>query len=229
MRVAQDITHRPVLPWRIVAGILLHFCVPAYLLACLAACLLMSPQPDSLNAVLRRMMQTGGYFLPAYAALIGAGAIGSKLLDPLLRRRRARRLSRDPDAIAATSQRRVADTVRTLRRLAPRTGSARLDQAIGMIERLPWDHRDERFRSLGSDLGTATDAFVAAFGSAATARQPEIVALAADSYERIAAAAGMLAEERGRLDEGDARTVAGYIAARYANAGSATPLTNPTD
>ena len=76
---------------------------------------------------------------------------------------------------------------------------------------------------------TATDAFVAAFGSAATARQPEIVALAADSYERIAAAAGMLAEERGRLDEGDARTVAGYIAARYANAGSTTPLANPTD
>ncbi|MEG3144960.1 hypothetical protein U1839_09860 [Sphingomonas sp. RT2P30] len=114
---------RAVLPWRIVAGILLHFCVPAYLLACLAAGFLVEPQPSSLGDVVARMMLTGGYFLPAYAALIGVSAIGARMLDPLLRRRRAHRLARDPGAIAATSQRRVADAVRTLRGLSAQARS----------------------------------------------------------------------------------------------------------
>ncbi len=221
-------TSRAVLPWRIVAGILLHFCVPAYLLACLAAGLLVTPRPGTLGDVVARMMLTGGYFLPAYAGLIGVSAVGARMLDPLLRRRRARRLSRDPGAIAATSQRRVADAVRTLRELAAQARSARLDQVIAAIERLVWDHHDERFRLLAGDLGTATDAFAAAFASAVPARRPELIDLAAESCERIATAVAEVAEERGRLDEGDARTVAGYIAARYP--GSTEPLsTGSTD
>jgi hypothetical protein len=215
-------TTRAVLPWRIVAGILLHFCVPAYLLTCLAAGLLVMPRPGSLGEVVARMMLTGGYFLPAYAALIGVSAIGARMLDPLLRRRRAHRLARDPGAIADTSQRRVADAVRTLRGLSAQARSIRLDQALTAIDRLAWDHHDERFRLLAGDLGTATDAFAAAFASAAPTRRPELIDLAAESCERLAAAVAALAAERGKLDEGDARTVAGYIAARYP--GGAEPL-----
>jgi hypothetical protein len=222
-------TTRAILPWRIVAGVLLHFCVPAYLLTCLAASLLVMPRPGSLSDVLARMMQTGGYFLPAYAALIGVSAIGARMLDPLLRRRRAHRLARDPDAIAANAQRRVADAVRTLRGLSRQARSARLDQAIAALDRLAWDHHDERCRMLATDLGTATDTFAVAFASAAPARRPDLIELAAESCDRIAAAVGALAAERGKLDEGDARTVAGYIAARYA-AGGAGPLSpGPTD
>ncbi len=232
--MAQNLTNRTVtperavLPWRIVAGILLHFCVPAYLLACLAACLLVTPQPASVFDVLARMMQTGGYFIPAYAALIGVSAIGAKLLDPLLRRRRTRRLARDPDAIAAASQRRVAEAMRTMRGLARPATSTRLDKAIAVVERLPWDHHDEHFRALSHDLAIATDTIATAFTSATAARRPEMVALAAESYERIAVAAGALAEERGKLDEGDARTVAGYIAQRYADSPGSLS-TDPTD
>ncbi|CAN5646676.1 hypothetical protein BH10PSE14_BH10PSE14_00950 [soil metagenome] len=218
-----------ILPWRIVAGILLHFCVPAYLLACLAAGLLVMPRPGSLSDVVARMMLTGGYFLPAYAALIGVSAIGARMLDPLLRRRRAHRLARDPGAIAATSQRHVANAVSRLRGLSAQARSTRLDQAVAALDRLAWDHHDDRFRLLAGDLGTATDAFAAAFASAAPARRAELIALAAESCERLATAVDALAEERGRLDEGDARTVAGYIAARYA-AGGAGPLSpGPTD
>ncbi|MEG3144961.1 hypothetical protein U1839_09865 [Sphingomonas sp. RT2P30] len=55
-----------------------------------------------------------------------------------------------------------------------------------------------------------------------------MIELAAESCDRIAAAVAALAVERGKLDEGDARTVAGYIAARYP--GGAEPLsTGPTD
>lgn len=225
---AIDDMSRAVLPWRIVAGILLHFCVPAYLLACLAAGLLVTPRPGSPGEVVARMMLTGGYFLPAYAALIGVSAVAARMLDPLLRRRRAARLARDPGAIAAMSQRRVADAVRALRGLSAQAHSARLDQTIAAFDRLAWDHHDERFRLLAGDLGTATDAFAAAFASATPVRRPALIDLAAESCGRIAAAVEALAEQRGKLDEGDARTVAGYIAARYP--GSVEPLSaGPTD
>lgn len=213
--MAQDLTNpeRAVLPWRIVAGILLHFCVPAYLLACLAACVLGSPQPGSVTDVLTRMVQTGVYFLPAYAALIGGGAIGARIIDPVLRRRRAARLARDPQAIADQSRARLAGAMTTLRQLPC---DVRLNTALATLDHLPWDHDDARAQDLSRDLATAATAFVSAFRSAPEARRSEVIDLAADSSERIAAAVGALAERRGKLDQGDARTIAGYIAARYA-------------
>lgn len=219
--MAQDLTNpeRAVLPWRIVAGILLHFCVPAYLLACLAACLLLSPQPASVSDVLARMVQTGAYFLPGYAALIGVSAVGARAIDPLLRRRRASRLARDPQAIADQSRTRLAGALTTLRQLP---GDARMATALATLDHLPWDHADQRAQDLSRDLAAAATAFASAFRSAPEARRGEVIDLAAESSERIAAAVGALAEERGKLDQGDARTIAGYIATRYAGE---TPLT----
>jgi hypothetical protein len=214
--VAQDLTNpeRAVLPWRIVAGILLHFCVPAYLLACLAACVLETPLPGSVIDVLGRMVQTGVYFIPAYTALIGVSAMGARLIDPLLRRRRRSRLARDPQAIAEQSRARLAGAMTTLRQLP---GGARLIAALATLDHLPWDHADARAQDLSRDLATAAAAFASAFRSSPEERRGEVIDLAAASSERIAAAVGALAEERGKLDQGDAQTIAGYIAARYAD------------
>lgn len=203
----------PILPWRIVVGILLHVIIPAYLLSFLAACFV-PPQPMSISAVVGRMLVTGEYFLPAYALLTAVAAGTARVVDPRLHRRRAARIARDPRAIADQSRARVATAIAALRTLP---GDARLATALATLDHLPWDHDDARAQDLSRDLASAATAFSSAFRSAPEARRGEVVDLAADSSERIAAAAGALAEERGKLDQGDARTIAGYIAARYAD------------
>jgi len=202
---------RPILPWRVVAGILLHVIIPAYLLSFLAACFV-PPVPMSVTAVLSRMLITGEYFLPAYALLTAVAAGTARVVDPWLHRRRAVRLARDPRAVADQSRTRLADAMGTLRQLP---GDARLLTALATLDHLPWDHADPRAQDLSRDLAAAATAFASAFRSAPEARRGDVLDLAADSAERIAAAVGTLAEERGKLDDGDARTIAGYIAARY--------------
>jgi hypothetical protein len=201
----------PILPWRIVVGILLHVIIPAYLLSFLAACFV-PPVPLTVTAVLGRMIVTGEYFLPTYALLTAVAAGTARIVDPWLHRRRASRLARDPQAIADQSRERVAMAIRELRALP---GDARLGTALATLEHLAWDHDDPRAQDLSRDLATAATAFASAYRSAPAARRSEVVDLAAESSERIAAAVGTLAEERGKLDHGDARTIAGYIAARY--------------
>lgn len=208
---------RPILPWRVVAGILLHVIIPAYLLSFLAACFV-PPVPMSVTEVLSRMLVTGEYFLPAYALLTAVAAGTARVVDPWLHRRRAVRLARDPRAVADQSRTRLADAMGTLRQLP---GDARLATALATLDHLPWDHADPRAQDLSRDLAAAATAFASAFRSAPEARRGDVLDLAADSAERIAAAVGTLAEERGKLDDGDARTIAGYIAARYPDA----PLT----
>ncbi len=210
----QSVTHeRPILPWRVVAGILLHVIIPAYLLTFLAACFV-PPQPVSITAVLGRMIVTGEYFLPAYALLTAVASGAARIVDPWLHRRRASRLARDPRAIADQSRARLAGAMTTLRQLS---GDTRLVTALATLDHLPWDHDDARAQDLSRDLATAATAFASAFRSAPEERRGEMIGLAAESSERIATAAGALAEERGKLDRGDARTIAGYIAARYAD------------
>jgi hypothetical protein len=202
---------RPILPWRMVVGVLLHVVIPAYLLSFLAACFV-PPVPMSMTAVLSRMLVTGGYFLPAYGLLTAVAAGTARIVDPWLHRRRAVRLARDPRAIADQSRVRLGEAVASLRQLP---GDQRLATALATLDHLPWDHADLRTQDLSRDLATAATAFASAFRSAPEDRRDDVIDLAADSAERIAAAVGTLAEERGKLDEGDARTVAGYIAARY--------------
>lgn len=208
----------PILPWRVVAGILLHVIIPAYLLTFLAACFV-PPQPATVAAIFGRLIVTGEYFLPAYALLTAFAAGTARIVDPWLHRRRAARLARDPRAIADQSRARLAGAVATLRQLP---GKARLTTALATLEHLPWDHDDARAQDLSRDLAAAATAFASAFRSAPEARRADVIDLAAESSERIAAAAGALAEERGKLDQGDAQTIAGYIAARYTDE---TPLT----
>jgi hypothetical protein len=155
----------------------------------------------------------GEYFLPAYALLTVVAAGTARIVDPWLHRRRAARQARDPRAIADQSRARVAAALVTLRQLP---ADKRLAAAVATLEHLPWDHDDVLAQDLSRDLATAATAFASALRSAPGAGRGEVVDLAAESSERIAAAVGTLAEERGKLDQGDARTIAGYIAARYA-------------
>jgi hypothetical protein len=206
---------RPVIPWRLVIGALLHFIVPAYLATIVIAGLLDGPHPVSAEAMLDFIVGVSGKFVGFYLLLILFAALVARLLDPSLRKRRARREATDPALAARRSQRRFAQATAQAAGLAFGGAAGRITAAVAAIRGDRWDHGDDRFQALSADLAEATQAFAKAFEMADAERRAEIATLAATSLERIAAALAALSAERSRLDEGDARTVARYIDARY--------------
>jgi hypothetical protein len=206
---------RPVLPWRLVVGVLLHFVIPAYLATIVIAGLLGAPRHASTEALLAFLLDATGAFVGAYVLLIVGAAGAARLLDPPLRRRRAAREAADPRIAANRSQRRVVQALSQAGRLAVGAEAGRVTAAIAAIRESGWHHGDDRFQAMSADLAEATRAFVAAFDTAEPVRRAEIAGLAATALERIAAALAALSAERRRLDEGDARTAARYIDARY--------------
>lgn len=183
-------------------GILLHFCVPAYLLACLLSAFAVPPVVAHGAQVLPRMVWTGAWFVPAFALITAVSAVAAALID-----RRTPVVS-DAAAIAREQVREAAQALAGLHDL-------RLDRALVRIEANAWDWGDPRDQRVAADLAAAARTFAAASASVAPDHRAEVLALAAESVERLAAAGAALAAERRRLDEGDARTVAGYLAARY--------------
>ena len=187
---------------RFLVGILLHFCVPAYLLVCLAAAFLHEPVVTGWGAVPARMLWMAAWFVPAFLlAMVAAAGLGA-MLD--------RRDQHGPDA-AAGSREALEDGRRQLSAL----GCLTLDRALARLDTVRWDHTDPRHQRIAADLVAAGRTFAAAHDSAPPAGRGAIGELAAESVERLADAMVALAEERRRLDEGDARTVAGYLQARY--------------
>lgn len=186
---------------RLLVGILLHFCVPAYLLFCLAAALLRTPVVAGWADLPARMLWTAAWFVPGFLAAIGAAAAIGTLVD--------RRQPAAPDPIAASSE-----ASNEGRRLLAGLADARLDRALARLDDARWDHADARHQRIAADLLATGRTFAAAHRSAKEG-EAAIGALAADSVERLVDALMSLAEERRRLDEGDAKTVAGYLAARY--------------
>ena len=91
----------------------------------------------------------------------------------------------------------------------------RLDRAVARLDAMRWDHADPRHQRVAVDLLAAARTFAAAHESATPAGRGAVLDMAADSAERLANAMTSYADERRRLDEGDARTVAGYLKARY--------------
>ena len=69
------------------------------------------------------------------------------------------------------------------------------------------------------DLLEAANAFVPALDSARGTKRVGLAELAAQALDRIAGALEQQAAERGRLDEGDARTIARLIDLRYGDNG----------
>ena len=192
---------------RLLVGILLHFCVPAYLIACVAAALLHAPVVADWAAVPERMLWTALWFVPAFLlATIAAAGVGVAL---------DRRRPRAPDPVAA-SREAFAEGWRLLGALAV----ARLDRALAQLGAARWDHSDPRCQRIAADLAAAGRTFAAAHASAAPEGRAAIGELAADSVARLGDAMTALADERRRLDEGDARTVAGYLATRYGDVDS---------
>lgn len=194
---------RPIPMPRLVAGILLHFCVPAYLVASLLACLLVAPRVTAAADIPSRMLWTGAWFVPAFLLLTALAAGIAALVEP-----RLRTPATDP---AIISHRQLGEAGRMLAGLHHRP----IDAALARVDAVRWDHGDPRDQRLAADLATSARTLAAAVASATPVRRPEVLALAADIVERLAGAAEALANERGKLDEGDARTVAGYLQARY--------------
>lgn len=195
-------TSRRIPTSRLLVGILLHFCIPAYLLACLAAALLKEPVAAGWAEVPGRMLWTAAWFVPAFlAALTVAAGVGATIDG----RRPAPR-----DEVASSR-----DALAEARRVFAGMPHAALDRALARLDTVRWDHADARHQRVAADLAAAAGTFAAAHGTATPAGRAGVLDLAADSVNRLADAMASYADEQRRLDEGDARTVAGYLRARY--------------
>jgi hypothetical protein len=208
---------RPPGSWKLVAGAWLHFVAPAYLVAIPVAALATAPPGATTSTLLRLALGYSGWFLLAYAALALLSIAAVAALEPALRSGQARREARDPRLAARASERRVTRAVMDGRRQLG-------DEALRILDAIQgerWHHGDARDQALSADLAEAVRTSIAAIRSAAPERRDEIAALSAASLRRIDSALATLHAERGRLDEGDARTVARYLELRYGNTDSA--------
>ena len=207
---------RPIVSWRFVAGVLLHFALPSYVVT-VAAVLMASPQPLLLAPALRLTLLTSAWFVPGYGLLTVALAAAARYVDPLLRRRRAVRTAADPALAVSTSERRVADAAKAMMAIAASGDSTaqRIREAVSLLAEGAWHHDDRAFQRLSSDLSMAATAFGASFGAAGEDDKREVELLAAVSLERLAGELHRLNAERDRLEHGDARVAARYIEMRY--------------
>jgi hypothetical protein len=210
---------QPILPWRLVVGILLHFAVPLYLLALLAAFLFLPNVPAGTENRVRWLLHMSALFVIGFIAATVAAGIVTALIDPLLRGLRRRRLARDPERSAIVS--REGAEAACARIAAADWGEAdtRVAAAVERLRLGPWDHSDPAGQRLSMDLTEAADAFLPALAGARGAKRAELASLAADAIERIADALDRQAAEKSRLDEGDARTIARLIDLRYGDNG----------
>lgn len=199
----------PVLPWRLVGGAFLHFVLPFYLLAILAA--IVVERPANGEAALTVALRASPALLGGYAAAAIAATGLAALLDPLLRRRRARRESRDPGAAALRSERDLRRALASARAIP----GPRAEAAMARIAAARWDHGDPRHQSLSRDLAEAVAASTRALATAAPERRPALAEMVATTIEHIAAAQAELAAAQAHADETQARIVAGYVEARY--------------
>jgi hypothetical protein len=198
-------------PSRFVAGIALHFAVPAYLIWLAVALIpsLGSGDRDELAAAAGRVSLQ---FLLFYAVFIVAITLATRALEPALRQARERREARDPLAVGRQSKAQVSSALRTAETIG--SGQA-LHRAVQRLRSAPWRHEDQRFQTIASDLARAANSFAVALDGAPPGEREELEALATRTFGRIAEAVEQLAEEQRRLDHGDARTLARYIELRY--------------
>ena len=202
---------RPVLPWRIVAGAFLHFALPAYLLVGLACCSAGLLGGLTSSGLASRALPYSVRFAVVYLILAVVVTSATVLLDPPLRRRRRKRAKRDPDAAQRQSHRNLATALAE--------GRSRLDPAaVSVLDAIAangWHHDEPAFQSVSADLAEVVRASAAALVTATPQRRQELTAVTTATLTRIAASLCVLQEQRGRLDEGDLRTIARYIDSRY--------------
>jgi len=212
--MAED-EERPVLPWRLVVGILLHFAIPAYLLFLLIAFLISPGTAMPAEARVRWLLRESGMFVGGFVLATFAAGFVSALIDLVLRRLRLRTQARDPDRSAIASRQRSRKALARIAAADWGKAHAHVAAAVERLGRDPWDHCDASGQRLSMDLMEAANAFVPALDSARGAKRAELADLAAAALGRIADALEQQAADKSRLDEGDARTIARMIDLRY--------------
>lgn len=205
----------PVLPWRLIVGIVLHFAIPLYLIALLAAFLFLPNAATTAEQRVRWVLHVSALFVIGFFAALLLAGITAALIDPLLRRLRRRKRARDPNRNAIASQQRAENALVRIERADWGPAGKRVAAAVERLRRDPWDHGSSDGQRLSMDLLEAANAFVPALDSARDRKRGELTDLAATALGRIADALEAQAAERGRLDEGDARTIARLIDLRY--------------
>lgn len=210
-----DAPDRPILPWRLITGAWLHFIVPAYLVVLLLAFLLGTASWSEPGSAARFAVSVSIRFVAAYGAMMIASALGAWLLDPVLRRRRDARAARDPHAGCRRSERDVRAALEQAKAFSTGERGSRMTSALSSAAGTTWDHADPRYQRLSADLAEAMRVFAIALASAMPEGRQSVIEMACESLERIIRAVGELGDEQGRLDEGDARAMAGYIGVRY--------------
>lgn len=205
------------LPWRVVAGAFLHFALPAYLLVGLGYCAAGLLSGLTFAELAAEAATYSGWFATGYLALALSATAASVLLDPPLRRRERRRAERDPNAAMQQSYQNLVDALAE--------GRARLDPAaISVLDAIyakEWHHEQLAFQVISADLIKVVRTSIAALATASSERREDITAVTVAALSRIAYGLHDAQLERGRLDEGDLRTVARYIEGRYSPSNSA--------
>jgi len=220
---------RPILPWRLVVGIFLHFAIPAYLIFLLAAFLLSPAAPMGTEARVRWLLGESGWFVGGFVVAIFAAGFVSALIDPALRRLSRRKQARDPNRSAIASRQRSQAALARLISADWGKANPHVAAAVERLKRDPWDHGDAAGQRLSMDLMEAANAFVPALDSARGAKRIELADLAAKALDRIADALEQQAADKSRLDEGDARTIARLIDLRYGDNDPPVSLDRPKD
>ena len=147
-----DKEERPVLPWRLVVGIFLHFAVPLYLIALLAAFLFLPNVPAGAEARIRWMLHESALFVIGFIAATIMAGIVTAMLDPMLRRLRRRRQSRDPNRSAIASDDRARVALARIEAADWGKANVRVAAAVARLRRDPWDHGDQAGQRLSMDL-----------------------------------------------------------------------------
>ena len=206
---------RPVLPWRLVAGAWVHFAVPTYLVVLLFAFLFGRLAWKTPDGAARLAASASIRFVVIYGALAIFTAVGARLLEPFLRRRRTRLAARDPLAGFWKSERGVRDALSQIETFSTSGPGSRLPSVLKSASGITWDHADPRVQRLSADLAEAVRVFAAALSSAAPDAQRDVVDMACESIAQVLEALHDLGNEQARLNQGDARAMASYIGSRY--------------
>ncbi|MEQ7873008.1 hypothetical protein ABDK56_03250 [Sphingomonas sp. ASV193] len=197
-------------PWRLTAGILLHFVIPAYCLWIGVALLRLWSRGATDEALAVTIVRDSLWFLAVYGLSAIVVTAFVRAIEPMLAIRRANRGRTAPPSAAEQSGARLDQALAMARRW---TGVPPLVDLVARLEADEWDHRDPRTQGLTADLLKVITAFEKPLVS------PKIDAgladLAASALRRIHETAQLIAQERRDLDADDARTLARYIELRY--------------
>jgi hypothetical protein len=159
----------------------------------------------------RWFLPFSGGFLLLYAAVALFASLGAAGLDPILRRRRARREAKDPAAAARRFEQRIEAAVR----LGLGRFGADGDAALEQMRRRRWDPDDPRFQALAADLEQVVQRSVEALSHATEEGRPAIIEIACGAIDHVGQGLEALDASARDQAESKARTVARYVELRY--------------